>query len=68
MLVIANARLVEMADTGDFQNNILERVLSISKIYVFEDKRDHRIRYVGIDDNGKRIGGSYPRILMAQIL
>ena len=47
---------------------ILERVLSIAKIYVFEDKRDHRIRYVGIDDNGKRIGGSYPRILMAQKL
>ena len=40
----------------------------MSKFYIYTNKKDNRIRYVGIDENNKRFGGSYPRILMAKKL
>ena len=40
----------------------------MSKLYIYEDKKDHRVRYVRIDDTGKKTSGSYPRILMEEKL
>lgn len=40
----------------------------MSKIYIYQDKNDHRFRYIKIDDNGNRINGSYPRLLMEEKL